>query len=107
MLKHSVVFSNDNILSTISKTIQEIAVFIQPNSSVISPKKDIEDLKLICNEDDLYSEKLMIEFYSEDNNAKRRVEQFKGEYKECYYVSMWNLGEFICSNIEEELNIKE
>jgi hypothetical protein len=101
MLKHSVVFSNDNILSTISKTIHDISVFIQP-SSIVSPIKDIEDLKLICNEDDLNSEKLMIEFYSDEDNARKRVEQFNGKYKDYYYVSMWNAGEFICSNVEEE-----
>lgn len=43
----------------------------------------------------------MIEFYSDDGEAGYRVDQFK-EYKDYYYVSMWDVGEFICSNLDED-----
>jgi len=100
MLKQSSIFSNDNILSTISETIKEISVFIQP-SGVISPKKDIEDLELTCNDEDINAERLLIEVYTDIVEAKERVDEFI-DYKDFYYVSIWNKGTFIYSNIEKE-----
>lgn len=101
MLKGNVVLDTDGIFKEISKNKRCISVFIQP-SSIVSPSKDIKELNLICTEDDLNSEKLMIEFYKDDGVAGERVDQFKGKYKDYYYVSMWDVGEFICSNLDEE-----
>ncbi|OSA95736.1 UNVERIFIED_ORG: hypothetical protein B2H93_04760 [Clostridium botulinum] len=100
MIKGNLTLDTDGIFKEISKNKRCISVFIQPNG-IINPKEDIENLNLICNENDLYSEKLMIEFYSDDGEAGERVDQFK-EHKDHYYVSMWDVGDFICSNLEED-----
>ncbi|MBZ9693356.1 hypothetical protein [Clostridium sp. M14] len=100
MLKGTSIFDNNNILSTISKDIQPIVVFIQQKGEV-NTKQDIEKLKLMCNESDLNGEKLLMEFYSDLVEAVSRVMQFN-EYNNHYYVSAWDNGEFLGSNVEEE-----
>lgn len=99
MLEKNMILDTNDILEEISKNKRCISVFIQPKD-IIHSKEDVQELNLICNEDDLICKKLMIEFYSDDGEAGERVDQFKGEYKDYYYVSMWDVGDFICSNLE-------
>lgn len=92
----SIVLENEQIYQLLSKTEScNYCVFISPNS-IIEAEKFIDNYKLDCSTDDLYSEKLIIEFYEKREEAMDRVVHFS--WMNQFYVCCYKNGKFVTKN---------
>lgn len=92
----NLILDEKDKMSLISKTEPNFhCVFINPNG-IVDAEEIIKELKLNCDENDLYSEKLIIELYDNKQEAINRVYDFVDCYLDNFYVTCYKNGMLVC-----------